>query len=203
MARNIIAILRGVTPNEVVDIGAALIECGITIIEVPLNSPDPFDSIDALVQRFADEALIGAGTVLTTDQVSDLAAIGGKLVVSPDTNPEVIAAAKQAGLTSYPGAMTPTECFAAIRAGADGLKLFPGELIGPQGLKAMKAVLPPHIPLFAVGGVNAGNFVQWHSAGATGYGIGSSLYAPGSPAHVVRARAAEIVAAHDAALSAK
>jgi len=199
--RNIIAILRGVHPDEVVEIGAALIESGITTIEVPLNSPNAMDSIGKLVARFAETAMIGAGTVLTTDQVAELGRIGAQLIVSPDTNADVIRATKAAQMTSMPGAMTPTECLAAIRAGADGLKLFPGELIGPVGLKAMKAVLPPEVPLYAVGGVSVDNLAAWHKAGATGYGVGSYLYAPGLSPIQTRERATRLVNAIDALLT--
>ena len=142
MSRNIVAILRGVQPSEALDLAGVLIDSGITKIEVPLNSPDPFDSIGLMARAFGDQALIGAGTVLTVADVQRLKDVGGKLVVSPDCNPEVIAATKEADMLSYPGVMTPTECFAALRLGADGLKFFPGNLVGPAGIKAMRAVLP-------------------------------------------------------------
>lgn len=199
MSRKIIAILRGVRPHEVVAIGAALVEAGIETIEVPLNSPDPLDSIAALAHAFAGRARIGAGTVLEVSQLAPVQAAGGTLVVSPDTNPEVIAATRAAGLASYPGVMTPTEAFTALRAGATGLKFFPGSLIGPAGLKAIRAVLPPQAECFAVGGAGPENFADWIGAGATGFGIGTALYTPGLTADEVRQRAGAVVAAYDAA----
>lgn len=199
MTRNIIAILRGVGPDEVVPIGLCLVAAGITTIEVPLNSPDPFDSIAALAQALGDRAVIGAGTVLTAQDVARVQGAGGRLVVSPDTNPAVIAATKAAGMVSYPGAMTPSECFAALRAGADGLKIFPASLIGPAGLRAIRAVLPPSARVFAVGGAGPDNFAAWFAAGADGFGIGAALYQPGLGLEEISLRAAGIVAAYDAA----
>lgn len=197
MSREIIAILRGITPAEAVETCAALIAAGIDRIEVPLNSPDPFDSIAAMVAAHGAEAVIGAGTVLTTDQVDRLAAIGAAMVVSPDCNPQVIAATKQAGMQSFPGVMTPTECFTALRHGADGLKIFPASLIGPDGVKAIRAVLPPETPVYAVGGAGPANFSDWIAAGANGFGIGTALYTPGLDVADVAARATRIVAAYD------
>lgn len=199
MSRAIIAILRGVTPDEVTVIGQALIDAGIDRIEVPLNSPDPIESIRRLVVAFGDQALIGAGTVLTPDDVSDVAAVGGKLIVSPDCNPAVIEATKAAGMQSFPGVMTPTECFTALRHGADGLKFFPGLLVGPAGLKAVCAVLPKGTQTFAVGGAGPDNFASWINAGATGFGIGSAIYAPGDTASDTTRKATAIVTAYDAA----
>lgn len=200
MTRNIVAILRGITPPEAVSVAAALIDAGVTTIEVPLNSPDPLDSIRAMQDRFGDQAKIGAGTVLTVQQVRDVAATGAGLIVSPNCDPAVIAATKQAGLDSFPGVMTPTEAFAALAAGADALKLFPGELVGPVGLKAMGAVIPKTVPLYAVGGVSARNMGEWLAAGATGFGIGSSIYKPGDSAETVAEKARALVAAWDAAI---
>ena len=196
--RNIIAILRGIRPEEVLAVADALIGEGITKIEVPLNSPDAIASVAALAERFGDVAVIGAGTVLTPADVDSVVAAGGQLIVSPDANPTVIARTKALGLLSYPGVMTPTECFAALRAGADGLKLFPGSLIGPAGLKALRAVLPEGTEVLAVGGAGPGNFAEWFAAGASGFGIGTALYRPGEGAGEVAARAREIVAQYDA-----
>ena len=201
MTRKIIAILRGITPAEAVPITEALIEAGITSIEVPLNSPDPFTSIKQMVDAFGQTALIGAGTVLNPDDVQRLNQIGAGMVVSPDCNPRVIVATKQAGMKSYPGVMTPTECFTALRNEADGLKLFPGSLIGPEGLKAIKAVLPSGTETYAVGGAGPSNFADWRAAGVDGFGIGSALYKPGASVAEITTRAAEIVAAYDAVMS--
>ncbi|HPY41199.1 MAG TPA: 2-dehydro-3-deoxy-6-phosphogalactonate aldolase [Thiolinea sp.] len=197
--RELVAILRGVTPNEVVAIGQALIEAGITQIEVPLNSPEPLESIKALVQQFGEQALIGAGTVLRAQQVEDIANVGGKLIISPNCNVAVIERSKQLGLISLPGVMTPTECFQALDAGADGLKFFPASLIGTSGLKAVKAVLPQTTRCYAVGGVGAAEFAEWFKAGITGFGTGTALYKPKDTAEQVAARAKELVAAYDAA----
>ena len=197
MTRNIIAILRGVLPRDVAAIGAALIEAGITKIEVPLNSPDPIDSIAILVQEFGQHALIGAGTVLTEADVTRVHDVGGHLIVSPNCNTRVIEQTKSLGMASYPGVMTPTECFCALRAGADGLKLFPGSLLGPQGLKAMRAVLPSDTQVLAVGGAGPENFAAWAAAGADGFGIGSAIYKPNDSAQIVAQKAATLVAAYD------
>ena len=200
MSRNIIAILRGVQPGEAVGICQEIFDAGIDRIEVPLNSPEPFDSIARIVDTLGDRALIGAGTVLSAADVDRVKAAGGRLIVSPDCNPEVISHSKALGLRSFPGVMTPTECFAALRAGADGLKFFPGDMIGPAGLKAIRAVLPKGTETYAVGGANPANFKDWIAAGATGFGIGSAIFKPGDSAQEVRAKANAIVAAYDEAL---
>jgi len=199
MTRNLIAILRGITAAEAVAAAAALIDAGITSIEVPLNSPDPFDSIRMMVESHGDDALIGAGTVLTPDDVGRVAMVGGKLIVSPNTDPRVIVATKTLGLQSWPGVMTPTECFTALKNGVDGLKIFPGTLIGPEGLRAIRAVLPPGTQVYAVGGAGPDNFREWFKATADGFGIGSALYKPGMSTADIAARARDIVAAFDEA----
>lgn len=199
-SRNIIAILRGITPPEAPAAAETLVNAGITTIEVPLNSPNPFASIASMVQAAGDRATIGAGTVLTTDDVAQVAEAGGTLVVSPDCNAEVIAATRAADMQSWPGFFTPTEAFTALRSGATGLKLFPGALVGPLGLKAMRAVLPTGTKVYAVGGAGPANFKEWLDAGADGFGIGTALYTPGMTTAEIEERAATVVAAYDAAL---
>ncbi|MFV0358360.1 2-dehydro-3-deoxy-6-phosphogalactonate aldolase [Tropicimonas sp.] len=201
MSRNLIAILRGITPSEAAAAAHALIDAGIDRIEVPLNSPDPLDSIREMVASAGDRALIGAGTVLTVQQVEDVAEAGGALIVSPNCVPEVIRATKALDMASWPGVFTPTEAFVALEAGADGLKLFPGSLIGPEGLRALRAVLPQVCEVFAVGGAVPDNFADWIDAGADGFGIGGALYAPGMDAGEILARARYIVEAFDRAIS--
>lgn len=199
MSHPLIAILRGVTPPEAVDICGAILDAGIDRIEVPLNSPDPFASIQAMVDAFGDKALIGAGTVLSTDDVGRVAQVGGKLIVSPNCDQRVIMATKAAGLQSWPGVMTPTECFAALKAGADGLKIFPASLLGPEGVKSIRAVLPHGTQVYAVGGAGPDNFDQWIAASADGFGIGSAIYKPGDSAATVATKARAIVAAFEKA----
>lgn len=199
MSRPLIAILRGITPPEAHDVCAALIDAGIDRIEVPMNSPDPLDSIKIMADAFGDRALIGAGTVLTVEAVNGVAQAGGKLVVSPNCDVDVIKHTKALGMQSWPGVYTPSECFAALNAGADGLKIFPAELMGPKGLKAIRAVLPIGTQVFAVGGASADNFGEWMAASADGFGIGSALFKPGRAASEVATLAHDMVAAFDAA----
>lgn len=199
MTRNIIAILRGVTPDEILPIAHALINAGITTIEVPLNSPDPLDSIAAMVREFGDVATVGAGTVLSTSQVTQVKDAGGQIIVSPDCNPAVISATKAASMASYPGVFSPTECFAALAAGADGLKFFPSFLLGVDGFTALNAVLPAGTRAYAVGGVGPDNFTDWFGAGIHGFGIGTGVYKPGDTADDVATKAAKITTAYDLA----
>lgn len=175
----LVAIIRGVTPDEVEAVGDVLYAAGIRIIEVPLNSPDPFASIGRLARRFGGRALIGAGTVLEPDDVARVREVGGQLIVSPNTYPAVIEATVAAGMVSAPGYFTPSEAFEALRAGAHALKLFPAEAAGPAVVKAQRAVLPKDVPLIAVGGVSPANMKAYLEAGADGFGLGSGLYAPG------------------------
>jgi 2-dehydro-3-deoxyphosphogalactonate aldolase len=174
----LVAIVRGVTPDEAEAIGGAIYEGGIRIIEVPLNSPRPLESIERLARKFGESMLVGAGTVLSTDEVARVRDSGGRIIVSPDTNVEVIAAAAKGGMVSSPGYFTPSEAFAAIRAGAHALKLFPAEGASPSVLKAQLAVLPSDIPVMAVGGIKPDNMRPWLDAGASGFGLGSGLYKP-------------------------
>ena len=197
MTRALIAILRGITPDEAVPICGALIDAGINWIEVPMNSPEPIKSIGKMGNAFPD-AVIGAGTVLTTSEVEQVATVGGRLIVSPNCDAQVIARTKALGMESWPGVMTPTECFAALEAGADGLKLFPAFLIGPAGIKAMRAALPADVPFYAVGGVADGDFATYAKAGCSGFGLGSSLYKAGISADEAGQKARAAVAAHDA-----
>lgn len=201
MSREIIAILRGLRPDEALGIGAELIEAGITKIEVPLNSPEPLKSIELLVREFSNVAQLGAGTVLTTVQVSEVAATGAKLIVSPNTDPEIITATKANAMLSFPGALTPTECFSALKYGADGIKIFPAFKLGQDGLLALRAVLPPATRMFMVGGVGPENFADWFKAGANGFGLGSSLYVPGQSTSETARKAKIIVDAYDRAIA--
>ncbi len=191
----IAAILRGVTPHEIDAIGDALIHAGVTIIEVPLNSPNPFESIARLAARHGARALIGAGTVLEVGDVACVKEAGGRLIVAPNFDAGVVRAAKSAGLATLPGVMTPSEGFAALNAGADGLKLFPAEIIPPAVFKAWRAVFAPDTLLLAVGGVGVDNIAAYRDAGASGYGIGSALYKPGRPAAEIGKLAKALAAA--------
>lgn len=191
----LIAIIRGVTPDAVDAVGDALVEAGISIIEVPLNSPDPLASIERLARRLGDAALIGAGTVLTVDQVTQVADAGGRIIVSPCVNPTVVAATVGRGLVSAPGYFTPSEAFAALDAGAHVLKLFPAEAAPPAVVKAQRAVLPREIPLVVVGGITPDAMGPYRAAGADGFGLGSALYRPGQDRAEVAAQARAFVAA--------
>ena len=195
--RHLIAILRGITTSEVVAVSAALAEAGITMIEVPLNSPEALTSIALAGNALEGRATIGAGTVLTRKQVDAVAEAGGKFVVSPDTNRQVIERTVEHGLRSYPGVFSPTEAFRAIRAGATGLKFFPAEVLGARGIRAMKAVLPPEMPLYAVGGASPDNFAEFFAAGCVGFGLGTYLYKPGMTVEETAARARTAVEAYD------
>ncbi len=188
-----IAILRGVKPEEVVEIGAALIETGIRIIEVPLNSPDPLTSISNLAKHFGDKALIGAGTVVDCTMVKRIAQAGGRLTVSPHACRDVVQKAKVLDMYAVPGFFTPTEAFDMIEAGADGLKLFPAEAASPAVLKSLRAVLPRTMPVIPVGSINADNMDGWLEAGAAGFGFGGALYKPGFTAQKVAKRARAIM----------
>ncbi|HZG07770.1 MAG TPA: 2-dehydro-3-deoxy-6-phosphogalactonate aldolase [Allosphingosinicella sp.] len=189
----LVAIIRGVTPPEAADIGAALFEAGLRIIEVPLNSPDPFRSIEALAESLGDRALIGAGTVLSVEDVARVRGAGGCLIVSPSTWASVIEATVAAGMVSMPGYFTPSEAFEAIRAGATGLKLFPAEGASPAVVKAQRAVLPKDMPLLVVGGVKPDTMQPWLDAGADGFGLGGGLYVPGQSVEDTAARARAFV----------
>jgi 2-dehydro-3-deoxyphosphogalactonate aldolase len=189
----LIAIIRGVTPAEAEAIGQAIFDAGIRIIEVPLNSPEPLDSIARIARLLGDRALVGGGTVLEPAKVAEVQAAGGRLIVSPNTNPAVISATASAELVSCPGYFTPSEAFAAIEAGATALKLFPAEGASPAFLKAQRAVLPKDLPVFAVGGLRPDKMKQWIDAGADGLGLGSGLYVPGqSPAETADKAAAYV-----------
>lgn len=191
----LVAILRGVRPDEVEAIGEQLVDAGFTLIEVPMNSPDPFDSIARLARRFAGRALVGAGTVLTVDQVAQVRDAGGQLIISPNSDVAVIGATVRAGMVSMPGFFTPTEAFAAIAAGASALKLFPAEAAAPAVLKAQRAVLPGALPILVVGGISPANMTPWRQVGANGFGLGSALYKVGSTAEQVGEAARAFVAA--------
>lgn len=195
--RKLIAILRGVKPDEAAGMARALVDAGITMIEVPLNSPEPLKSIAAMKDEVGATALIGAGTVLTPEDVERVKAAKGEFIVSPNCDVEVIARTKELGLGSWPGVLTPTECFAAIKAGASGLKIFPASVIGSDGIKAVRAVLPADMPVYAVGGVGPDDFAVYAKAGCDGFGLGSGIYKPGMTADDVSKAAKAYVAAHD------
>jgi 2-dehydro-3-deoxyphosphogalactonate aldolase len=190
----LVAILRGVKPAEVVDIGAALVDAGFAVIEVPLNSPGPLESIALLAKAFGSKVLVGAGTVMTANEVANVAAAGGRLIVMPHADARVVGAAKTEGLYALPGFATPSEAFAMIAAGADGLKLFPAEASPPKVLKAMRAVLPKSMPVLPVGSITPDNMAEYWGAGASGFGLGSALYKPGATASQVSVAARQFVA---------
>jgi 2-dehydro-3-deoxyphosphogalactonate aldolase len=192
----LIAILRGIRPDEAIPIAAALEAHGFAIVEVPLNSPDPMASIAALARAFGDRLLIGAGTVMTEAQVARVAAAGGKLIVTPHADPVVVRAAKSHGLLAVPGFFTPAEAFAMLAEGADALKLFPAEGASPAMLRAMRAVLPTGTMVLPVGGIDASNMAAWRAAGAAGFGIGSAIYQPGDTPETVSAKALALVSEH-------
>lgn len=195
----LVAILRGLVPEEAVEIGEALVAAGFRTLEVPLNSPRPLDSIARLATALGDRAVVGAGTVLTPAEAHAVADAGGRLMVSPNTDAAVIAAARARHMLALPGVFTPTEAFAALAAGADALKLFPAEIAGPAGLKALRAVLPAGTRVYAVGGVSPETIPAWRAAGASGAGLGSALFTPGRSAAEVGDRAAAFVRAWRAA----
>lgn len=197
----IVAILRGIKPDEAVGIGEALLDAGVRVIEVPLNSPQPLVSIERLASSIGDRALVGAGTVTSADEVDQVVAAGGRVIVAPNTNPAVIARAVGHNIDVLPGAMTPSEAFAAFNAGARDIKIFPASSLGPAHVRALREVLPAACHLWAVGGTGAENLKQWLDAGARGIGVGSSLYRPGTSRDVVAARARELVTAWQRARS--
>ncbi|MGS2744356.1 2-dehydro-3-deoxy-6-phosphogalactonate aldolase [Halomonas sp. LS-001] len=202
MSLPLIAILRGVKPEEIIAIADAVIAEGIQRIEVPLNSPSPLKSIAALVNHCAQhdsDILVGAGTVLSVEDVNNVYNAGGRLIVSPDCNTDVIKESRRLGMQSFPGVVTPTEAFAALRAGANGLKLFPAGQLGPTGFQALRAVLPQETQVYAVGGIDASNFSDWCQAGIHGAGLGSALYRAGMSPTEVGQNAASLVAAWQAA----
>jgi 2-dehydro-3-deoxyphosphogalactonate aldolase len=191
----LVAILRGVQPFEVESICSALERGGVSIVEVPFNSPSPLESISILSRTFGNRMLIGAGTLTTVSQVEEVAAAGGKLIVTPHANTAIVSAAKRAGLFAFPGFFNPTEAFALLEAGADAIKLFPAEVLGPPMLKALRAVLPKSAIVIPVGGVDVDQVAPWMAAGALGLGVGSSIYKPGDDASTVEAKATALVAA--------
>lgn len=194
----LVAVLRHIKPEEAVEIGQVLIDAGFLCLEVPMNSPNPCDSIRLLAEAFGDKAMIGAGTVVTVDQVQQVADAGGKIIIMPHTDVEIVKKSKALGLTCVPGISTPSEAYTAINAGADGIKLFPAEGNPPQVLKAMRAILPTGLPVVPTGGITPEKMADYMKAGATGFGLGSALYKSGDSADVVRDKANRFVAAIDA-----
>ena len=197
MSRNLMAILRGVKPHEVVTLGEQLLQAGIHQIEVPLNSPNALESIAKLHESLGSRAFIGAGTVLNVTDAKAVYVHGGQFIVSPNCNSDVIKATKDMGMRSYPGVFTATECFAALDSGADLLKLFPAFLLGLNGFKAIQAVLPDHVECYAVGGIGSADFADWRKAGITGFGLASNLYRPGDSCEQLASKAEVLVNAWD------
>jgi 2-dehydro-3-deoxyphosphogalactonate aldolase len=195
--RHLIAILRGITTAEIVPVAEVLAAAGITMIEIPLNSPEALTSIAKAGKALGERATIGAGTVLSRDDVDNVAEAGGRFIVSPDTNRRVIERTVERGLLSFPGVFSPTEAFRAIRSGANGLKFFPAEVLGPSGIRAMKAVLPPDMPLYAVGGAKPDNFADYFASGCAGFGLGTYIYKPGMTVEDCAERARVAVEAYD------
>lgn len=202
MKRPLIAILRGIKPEETEAVVGVLIESGLTAIEIPLNSPDPFRSIEIAAKMAPADCLIGAGTVLTVEDVDRLDSAGGSLLVTPNVEPDVIVRARDKGMVTMPGVFTPTEALAAARAGATGLKFFPASVLGPSGITAIRAILPPELVVAAVGGVSDKNFADYTKAGILAFGLGGSLYKPGMSAADVAERAKATIYAYDAAIGA-
>ena len=198
--RPLIAILRGITPLEAESVSEVLIESGINIIEVPLNSPKPFETIARMVEFHGDKGIFGAGTVLTEDEVLKVADVGGKIIVSPNSNPSIIKKTKELNLYSFPGVFTPTECFQALDAGADALKFFPASLLKAKNFKAISSVLPKNVISIAVGGINENKFNKWLEVDITGFGLGSNLYKPGMLVEEVKLKANQIVKSYDVAI---
>ena len=197
--RDLIAILRGIRPDEACNVAEVLIESGISIIEVPLNSPNALKSIELMVNAFGAEITFGAGTVLSIEQVDDVYNSGGQIIVSPNCNIEVVRRTKSKGLQSLPGVFTPSECFSALDSGADGLKFFPSFVLQPEGYSAIRAVLPQYVRSYAVGGVDVNNFFDWFAVGITGFGVGSSLYKVGDTAKQVSENSKKLILAFDEA----
>ena len=200
MDRNLIAILRGITPKDVCGVAEILIKQGITTIEVPLNSPEALKSIELMVRSFDQDIDFGGGTVLTSKQVRDVYNSGGRLIVSPNCNIKVIKKTKKLNMRSYPGVFTPSDCFIALDSGADGLKFYPSFLIGPAGYSAIKDVLPRNLNSYAVGGVSSNNFLSWLKVGITGFGVGSALYSPGDKPEKTLKKAKKIINSFDKAM---
>ena len=201
MARKLIAILRGIRPDQVLTVGETLLEAGFDTIEIPLNSPQPFESLRMLANSLGDQAMIGAGTVLTPEEVRQAFDNGCRIIVSPNTDRDVIATTKALKMQSWPGAFTPSECFAALQSGADGLKIFPAGLVGTSGISAIRAVLPAATRLYAVGGVEPDRFHDWLRGGVDGFGIGSTLFRPEMTLEEIRRNSHLMVDAYDRAIA--